>query len=196
MRILTRLYQAVKHLIVYSINTREYKEWHWSSIIVSPLYISNKKYISIGENVRIMHHARIEAVCRYCKQEFSPSLVIGDNVSIQQNVHITCANSVEIGANTAIVANVTITDIIHPYTEKDIHLIKQPIIVKPVKIGSYCGIYNNVVINAGVTIGHHVTIGANSVVTKDIPDYCVAVGSPARIIKRYNPISQQWDKII
>lgn len=38
--------------------------------------------------------------------------------------------------------------------------------------------------------------GANSVVTHDIPDYCVAVGSPAKVIKRYNPKSFQWEKQI
>ena len=61
-------------------------------------------------------------------------------------------------------------------------------------IGSYCGIYNNVVINAGVNIGTHLTIGANSVVTTDIPDYCVVVGAPAYIVKRYNPITCLWEK--
>lgn len=48
--------------------------------------------------------------------------------------------------------------------------------------GSYIGI--NAVIVGNVRIGKHCVIGANSVVTKDVPDYCVAVGSPARVIKK------------
>jgi len=194
MKLIKRIVGAIISRIVFIINFLQYKEWHKSSFIKSPIIISNKKYISIGENVRILHHARIEAICSYVGIDFKPCLMIHDNVSIQQNVHITCASNVEIGENTAIVANVTITDIIHPYTADDIHLAKQPIITKPVKIGRFCGIYNNVVINAGVHIGDHVIIGANSVVTRDIPDYCVAVGSPARVIKRYNPKTQLWEK--
>lgn len=46
----------------------------------------------------------------------------------------------------------------------------------------------------GCKIGRHCVIGAGSMVNKDIPDYCVVVGSPARIIKRYNPQSGQWEK--
>ena len=52
----------------------------------------------------------------------------------------------------------------------------------------------NVVIIAGINIGNHVTIGANSVVTHDLPDYCVAVGNPARIIKKYDFNQNQWIK--
>lgn len=157
--------------------------------------IVGKKYIRIGNNVTILNNARLEAVPQYAGVSYTPELILHDGVTIQQNVHITCADRVEIGKNTAIVANVTITDIIHPYTAEDKHLIEQPLIVKPVKIGKYCGIYNNVVINAGVTVGDHVTIGANSVVTHDIPSYSIAVGNPARVIKRYNKELKQWIKV-
>lgn len=194
MKLICRIKGAIISRINYIIYSSQYKEWHRSSSIKSPLFISNKKYISIGNNVRIMHHARIEAVSAYSGVKFNPELIIHDNVTIQQNAHITCASRVEIGDNTAIVANVTITDIIHPYSAEDTHLIRQPIITKPVSIGSYCGIFNNVVVNAGVKIGNHVTIGANSVVTSDIPDYCVVVGAPAYIVKRYNPNTRLWEK--
>ena len=59
--------------------------------------------------------------------------------------------------------------------------------------GSYIGI--NAVIVGNVKIGNHCVIGANSVVTKDVPDYCVAVGSPAKILKRYNFETQLWEPI-
>lgn len=178
----------------YIINKHLYLHWGKGSYIKKPLLITNTKNIYIGNNVRIFSHARIEAVKDYAGVKYTPQLIINDGVTIQQNVHITCAQSVEIGKHTAIVANVTITDIIHPYTAKDEHLIKQQLIVKPVKIGEYCGIYNNVVINAGVKIGNHVTVGANSVVTHDLPDYCVAVGNPARVIKKYDFQKNLWVK--
>jgi acetyltransferase-like isoleucine patch superfamily enzyme len=123
---------------------------------------------------------------------FTPSIVICDNVTIQQNIHLTCANSVYIGKNTAIAANVTITDIHHPYEDITLPIEKQHIIVKDVVIGEDCKIYNNVVILPGVHIGRHVTIGANSVVTHNIPDYSVAVGSPARVVKQYSFDSDDW----
>lgn len=63
-----------------------------------------------------------------------------------------------------------------------------------VKIGENSKIYNNSVILPNVVIGKHCVIGANSVVNKDIPDYSVAVGSPAKVVKRYNFKTEQWEK--
>jgi acetyltransferase-like isoleucine patch superfamily enzyme len=48
---------------------------------------------------------------------------------------------------------------------------------------------------SGASVGKHCVIGANAVVTHDIPDYSVAVGIPARVIKRYNFETQQWEKV-
>ena len=47
----------------------------------------------------------------------------------------------------------------------------------------------------GASVGKHCVIGANAVVTKDVPDYCVAVGAPAKIIKKYNLKNKKWEKI-
>lgn len=75
---------------------------------------------------------------------------------------------------------------IHLKRNVDIPVIDQGIVQKNQKVsignGSYIGI--NSVIVGNVTIGKHCVVGANSVVTKDVPDYCVVVGSPARIIKK------------
>ncbi len=78
-----------------------------------------------------------------------------------------------------------ITDCDHEYRDVDVPVIDQGIVNKGQRVyigdGSYIGI--NVVIVGNVKIGKHCVIGANSVVTKDVPDNCVAVGTPARIIK-------------
>jgi acetyltransferase-like isoleucine patch superfamily enzyme len=58
---------------------------------------------------------------------------------------------------------------------------------KPITIGNDCWIGGNVVVLPGVNIGKGCTIGSGSVVTKDIPDWSVAVGSPARVIKKVDP---------
>ena len=83
-----------------------------------------------------------------------------------------------------------ITDCDHEYRNIKIPVIDQGIVQRGQKVsigeGSYIGI--NTVIVGNVKIGKHCVIGANSVVTKDVPDYCVAVGSPARVIKTIEKI--------
>lgn len=110
---------------------------------------------------------------------------IGKGSEIGERCRISIANSLEIGEKVLLSPNVYITDCDHEYRNVDIPVIDQGIVQKGQKVsignGSYIGI--NTVIVGNVKIGKHCVIGANSVVTKDVPDYCVAVGSPARVIK-------------
>lgn len=153
------------------------------------------QYIELDKRVYIGHHARVQGVESYNEQHFCPIIRIHEGVSIQQNLHLTCANRIEIGKNTAIAANVTITDIHHPYTDVNLPIELQNIEVKEVVIGEDCKIYNGAVILPGVHIGKHVTIGANSVVTHNIPDYSVAVGAPAKVIKQYDFDKKEWIRL-
>jgi acetyltransferase-like isoleucine patch superfamily enzyme len=109
-------------------------------------------------------------------------------------MHLTCAKAISIGSNTAIAANVTITDINHSYVDISIPVEKQPWEISPVEIGEDCKIYNNAVILPGTKLGKHNVVGANSVVSGIFPDFCVIVGIPASIIKRYNFQSKKWQK--
>jgi len=179
--------------IIYCINKPQYKEYYFSDKIIKPILIT-PKCIKIKKNVVIRNNARIEGVRQYNDMVFSPSIILEENVHIEQNCHITCADKIYIGRNTAIAANVTITDIHHPYTDVTKPIEGQNLVVRQVIIGEDCKINNGAVILQGVQIGKHVTIGANSVVMHSIPDYSVAVGSPAIIIKRYNFESQKWEK--
>lgn len=160
----------------------------------SPIYLS-PKCIHVGNNVMIWKNARIEAVLKYNNKLFNPLIIISNEVTIQQSVHITCANKIYIGEGTAIAANVSITDINHPYIDIQIAPEKQDIEVDEVFIGSNCKIYNNVVILPGTKLGNHCIVGANSVVRKaEYPDYSIIVGNPAKIVKKYNFISSKWEK--
>ncbi len=170
-----------------------FAEFHLSDVIVKPISVT-PKYIKLGKHVMVYYHARINGVAQYNKVKYNPMIILEDGVRIQQNLHLTCAKSIIIGSNTAIAANVTITDIHHSYTDINIPIEKQYLQVKPVRIGKDCKIYNNAVILPGTIIGNHVTIGANSVVSGNIPNYSVAVGMPAKIIKRYDFSSSQWRK--
>lgn len=159
-----------------------------------PVYVT-PHHIICGDLVTIYNNARIEGVEKYNEATFQPEIKLDDNVSIQQNVHITCANSVWVKRNTAIAANVSITDINHPYTDINLPVEKQDIEVGFVEIGEECKIYNNVVILPNVKLGKHCVVGANSVVfAGNYPDYSILVGSPAKIVKRYNGGTSSWEK--
>ena len=111
---------------------------------------------------------------------------ISKGSEIGERCRISIANSLEIGEKVLLSPNVYITDCDHEYRNIDMPVIDQGIVKKGQKVyigdGSYIGI--NAVIVGNVKIGKHCVIGANSVVTKDVPDNCVAVGAPARIIKK------------
>lgn len=161
---------------------------------IETAYFLTPECIDLGENVLICERARIEGVTEYENKKFSPNIVIEDNVSIQQNIHLTCANSIIIKKFTAIAANVSITDIIHPYLDIKTPIEKQPIEFKFVEIGENCKIYNNAVILPGVVLGNHCVVGANSVVKEGVyPNFSILVGSPAKIVSCYK--NDQWVKI-
>lgn len=177
----------------YYVYRHQFLEYHRSNQISNPILIT-PHCIIMKPGAHVRDNGRIEGVSSYQGVKYSPCITIGANVGIEQNVHITCANRITIGANTSIAANVSITDINHPYEDVKLPIERQILQVKEVIIGDDCKIYNGSIILPGVHIGKHVCVGANSVVTRDIPDYCVAVGSPAYIIKRYNFETQKWDK--
>ena len=164
------------------------------SLIFKPICFTGK-YVTIGKDVVIFKNCRIQGITSYVGRYYTPSIVLMSGVSIQQNCHITCAEYITIGENTAIASNVTITDIDHPYTDISTPIEKQPLEVSPVSIGRDCKIYNNAVILKGTIIGNHCVIGANSVVKGVFPDNSVIVGCPARIVKQYNPNTNTWISI-
>jgi acetyltransferase-like isoleucine patch superfamily enzyme len=82
--------------------------------------------------------------------------------------------------------HVYITDQNHGYTDVSMPISKQSQPERPVSIGNGSWLGHGSIVLPGVTIGEHVVIGANSVVTRDIPSYSVAVGSPAKVIRRFD----------
>ena len=172
-----------------------FKQLGAGSSIRSPLLITNPKYISIGDNVQVREGLRMEAQTGWFGQAFTPDLVIEDNVSIEQHGTISCANKVVIGRNTVISYDVTITDNDHTYEKIGVSVMLQPLIVNKVIIGENCFIGAGAKILAGTVLGKQCIVGSNSVVRGEFPDYCVIVGSPARVIKRYNAQNECWEKV-
>jgi transferase hexapeptide repeat containing protein len=182
-----------KQKLWYLLNKPFFKHLGEGSFIDTPLKIT-KKYIECEKKVYIWRFCRIEGVSQYNKQQYTPRIIFEEGVTIQQFLHLTCANQIKIGKNTAIAAFVTITDIHHPYEDIFIPIEQQDIEVSEIFIGENSKIYNNVVILPGTKLGKHTTVGANSVVSGIFPDYCVIVGAPAKIVKRYCFEQQKWRK--
>lgn len=180
-------------IIFYLKNCLVYQHLEIGSYIRKPLKISGKKYISIGNSI-IEMNARIEAVPFYQNANFEPKIIIEDNVSIGQNLHLTCANEVIISNGTSLTPNVGIFDIIHPYEDILKNPRNQEIRTKPIFIGQNCLIGMNSVILPGTHLGRHCIVGANSVVSGIYSDFSVLAGVPAKIIKRFNFETNKWER--
>lgn len=192
--------KQLKHIlkkILYFFLALPYGAFGENSKICRPItLISHRKHIFIGKNVFIRKYARIEPIVFWHEKKYSPEIIIGDRVSIEQNLHLTCAQKVEIENDTVISSYVCISDIDHEYEDITKSITQQGLLIKPTKIKKNCFIGTGVKITGGgITIGEHSVIGANAVVTHDIPPYCVAAGVPARVIKKYNFEKKQWEKI-
>lgn len=155
------------------------------SYIGKPLFIYGAKKITLGERVRIYPHVRLET-------HGSGEIIIGNNVSVGQNLHMSAGMKMYIGDNTTISSNVLITDIDHNFSELDIHIMEQSLIIKETKIGNNCFIGSGAKILPGTVLGKQCIVGANSVVKGVFPEYCVIAGAPAKIIKQYDFNLNRW----
>jgi acetyltransferase-like isoleucine patch superfamily enzyme len=162
-------------------------------------FLVGAKYISIGDHTFFDKHLYLTAWDSYQSKEspqtFSTSIFIGSNCHFGSFNHITAINSITIGNNLLTGKNVTITDNSHGSTNLEhfsIEPILRPLVSNgPVKIGNNVWIGDKATILPNVKIGDGAVIGANTVVTKDIPPYAVAVGNPARILKIANEVSNE-----
>ena len=156
--------------------------------------IKNPEHISIGK-AHIRPHCWIYAITgdSLDQNRFQPSIEIGDGCSIGRFCHITSSNRVVLEENVFLTEGVLITDTIHGYENINIPIIKQPLIsLGPVVIGRGSWLGNGARIVGRVTIGKNCIISTNSVVTKNVPDYCIVAGIPARIVKRFDETSKKW----
>lgn len=163
------------------------------SIIKSPMFLT-PEYISIGNGCYIWNDARIEAITSYANKNFNPHIILEDGVTIQQRCHITAADTLIVGKDTLISFDVSIQDTDHEYEDLTMPIGNQPLLVKKTQIGENCFIGSGVKIQAGTILGKHCIVGTNAVVRGIFPDYCVIVGVPAKIVKRYDEKMKQWKK--
>ena len=156
--------------------------------VYSPIGIKGLCYFTIGDDFKIDYHSIIEAWDKHGNQSFTPRVRVGNNVSLGKNCHIGSINSIIIEDNVLMGSNVMIIDHNHgsiDYSDLSIPPRLRPLSSNgPIHICKNVWIGEKVSILSGVTIGENSIIGANSVVTKDIPSNVVACGIPAKVIKK------------
>ena len=121
-------------------------------------------------------------------------VLIGDNTIV--GIGNVVIGPVEIGNNVMLAQNIVVSALNHNYSNIDISPKEQGVDCRRIIIADNVWIGANSVITPGVSIGKHAVIGAGSVVTKNVPAYSVVVGSPAKVIKIYNPDTNEWEKVI
>lgn len=185
----SEIYKKTKAILYTGWVCREFKNFGLNSII-SPTFLAlqGQKYISIGDDCNIGSRVQLTAWDTFGAQKFKPQIILGNNCSIGDDSHITAINGIFLGNNVRMGKKILITDNSHGSSDADLlHIAPnyRPLYSKgPVIIDDNVWIGEKASIMSGVRIGKGVIIAANSVVTKDIPDYCVVAGVPAKIIKR------------
>ena len=156
-----------------------------------------EKWIWIGEDVLIAADVTLSAGMGPGQEMVTnPVVRIGDRCLIGRGTSIIGHLSIEIGEDVFTGMDVYITDQNHGYENLELPIGKQLPSEQPVSIGKNSWIGSGAIILPGSKIGDHVVIGANSVVTGEIPSFSVAVGSPARVVRQYDGGSWKRQKTI
>ena len=150
--------------------------------------IFNERYIHIGAHTMFGPGVTLSAGMVPGQECLSDAVVrVGDRCLIGKGSGIVGHFSIEIGDDVWTGHHVYITDQNHGYTDVSLPISKQSMPERAVKIGDGSWLGHGTIVLPGVTIGRQVVVGANSVVTGDLPDFSVAVGSPARVVRRHEP---------
>ncbi len=158
---------------------------HHSALIYNPHFISLMG-VSVGRGVWLYAITSDTAGNTY-----KPDFIVGKGTQIGDFCHITCAKRLEIGENVLMGQGVFIADSTHVYHDIATPVMAQGLTARPVMIGTGSWLGNHAAV-LGCSIGKNCVVGANSVVTRDVPDYCVVAGAPAKIIKRYDEVTRAW----
>lgn len=190
---INRIINYIKNKTFYFYNKNKFGFLASTARIQTLLRLEGKENIHIHEGVIIQKMSWLAAVpltdAPKCK------LTIGANTIIGHFNHIYATGELTIGANVLTADKVYIADNQHQYDDPNTPVHLQPIKqFPPMHIGDGTWIGENVCI-LGVSIGKNCVVGANAVVTKDIPDNCVAVGIPAKIVKQFDLETKTWISI-
>ena len=169
-------------------------------LIRFPFVLRGKRFINFGNNLTTGFWCRFEVFP--IDDDPRIRLKLGNNIQINDFVHLSAIDSLEIGDNCLLASHIYISDNKHGvyggegrHSSPDIAPECREYVVAPVKIEKNCWLGEGVIVMPGVTIGEGCVIGAHSVVTKDIPPFSIAAGTPAKVIKQFNDKTKQWEKV-
>lgn len=152
------------------------------TVLALPIRLSGEERIAIGEGVYVGAGSWLQSLPD--GDDHSVALSIGAGTSIAGACVISAVRSVTLQEKVLLARNVYISDHSHRFTQLGTPILAQGIDrIRPVLIKKGAWLAQNVVVCPGVTVGEGAVVGANSVVTDDIPDFSVAVGAPARVVK-------------
>lgn len=163
------------------------------SAIRLPRNIPNRDRVSMGAGCSVGRHSLLHAHNQYAGTPLDGRISLGDNVYVGGFVQINAMHHLQIGDGCVLSEFVYISDSAHGLDPRGGLIMEQPLESKgPVTIGRNVFIGYGCVVLHGVTLGDHCVVGARSVVTRSFPPYSMIAGSPARLVKTYDPASGQW----
>jgi acetyltransferase-like isoleucine patch superfamily enzyme len=158
--------------------------------------VANPAYVKIEPGVIMAHHSSMTAVTGYNGRYYRPTITVGEATQIGPYNAFAAIDRVTIGRCVLFAPYVHVSDHSHGYQDVSKPVMHQPVFSNgPVVIEDGCWLGFGSHILSGVTIGKNSVVGANSVVTENIPPYSVAVGSPAKIIKRFDFERKRWEEV-
>ena len=186
------LYRVLERalLLAHTVIARpRFAAWGARSRLGLGAMLDSPKLVVVGANVEIGRHAWLNAVDD--RGDGLPNLRIGNGTYIGRFAHINAWRDVVIGENVLIADRVFISDCSHDFSARDVPIRHQgDVFVGPVVLGDGCWIGVGAVIMPGVTVGRNAVVGANAVVTRDVPDFAVAAGVPAILLRPGSPTNQ------
>ena len=164
--------------------------------------IRGTRFIKLGRSFHVHGHLWMEAITAYCGQTFHPRIEIGDDVSFSEGVHISCIDRISVGNGALFGSRVYVSDHNHGSYKGTVqsHPEQCPS-QRPlggggaVEIGEHVWIGDNVVIVGPIHIGRGAIVGANSVVRMDVPEFTMVGGIPAKALRRFDEVTNQWEKV-
>jgi lipopolysaccharide O-acetyltransferase len=153
------------------------------SVLQPPIRIGGERRIAVGSGVFVGAGSWLQTLDGFGD---SVALELGDGTSIVGGCVLSAAVSVRLGRNVLFARNVYVSDHSHAFENPELPVLAQGIDrIGPVEIGDGAWLGENVVVCPGVRIGRGAVVGANAVVLEDVPDYSVAVGAPARVVRTF-----------
>lgn len=153
------------------------------SVIQPPVRVSGERRIAIGSGVFVGAGSWLQVLDETGE---GVAIEIGDGTEIAGGCVLSAAQSIRLGTRVLVARNVYVADHQHAFEDHSRAVLDQGVTrVEPVAIGDGAWLGENVVVGPGVRIGRGAVIGANAVVLESVPDYSVAVGAPARVVRLF-----------